>query len=169
MLKESTNGQFDFRECFFTNRYMGVRKVLLDENGQEPKGSQSGPNPGRKHKPYREMCLNILDRTLAAVKPSMIITLGAPAASTLGHGRKHWKKRGICDVVIRGHRAKLVCLTHTGVAKSLYDRNVESVEYWAADGALYTGVEAEMALMRDAWVEYKRETAVLVARSKTVL
>lgn len=152
MFEQSTNGELDLRECFFTNRFMGVRKVV-DDDEEEPKNSQSGENPSRRFKDYLAMCDAVLKKTLDFVKPSLVIAVGEPASTTLKHGRQHWKHRGVHQVTIFGHKTRLICLTHTGTG--FYASNVKHVSYCDRAGNRHSGHNAQLALIHDAWETYK--------------
>lgn len=153
MFKESTNDDFTLDDCFFTNRFMGVRKVVEDHE-KEPENSQSGTNPSRKFKEYRKLCEAVLRKTLHLLKPSLVITVGEPASTTLKLGKQHWKLRGVDQVTMFGHETKLICLTHPGT--QFYTRNVENVSYCDRAGNLQRGHKAQLALIRDAWDTYKQ-------------
>jgi len=123
-------GGADPTRCFYTNRFMGVRDAE----------DQYGPNPGRKHQPFVTLSDEMLDLTLATIRPRIVFMLGRSVPDSLGL-KNWWRRVYVGSATICGHAVIAASLTHT----SFYRRNVITASYGGR-----TGYEAEVEVIKAA-------------------
>lgn len=86
-LRKRFEKQMPFRNCFFANLFMGLRK--------DPKST--GRFPGAKDSDFVGRCLEFLEKQVGTQRPRLLVTLGVHVLRTLGKSCiEEWK--GICSL-----------------------------------------------------------------------
>ena len=127
----------DLNDCYFTNRFVGVRDAE----------SQYGANPGwcspkspKQYKPYVTMSDEILKMQLFEQTPKLVLMYGTHVPRSLGF-ENLWSSKLLEGASILGHVATVAALVHP----SFRPINIGKVKYGDR-----VGHGAEITLVRDA-------------------